>query len=112
MDFLDRGLTMRGLVAVALLIATAAAQAQELDSRSCMELVRKLGSSSFQERQKAVNILQDHPEAAAVLREAMRSAADPEVRKRAAQILVYHDRRPVRNLNVLAKGGDIKTFVE
>ena len=54
----------------------------------------------------ATKALQERPEATPALRDATRSP-NPEVAKRAAEILEYFDRRPIRELNLAIKEGRI-----
>ena len=73
-------------------------------------LIKKLASSNFHERQAATKALQVRPEAAPALRDALKSA-DTELRTRAAEILDYFDRLPVRELDSAVKDGNILLFV-
>ena len=72
-------------------------------------LIRKLTSANFAQRQKASEALKKRPEAVPALLEALRSG-DLEMRTRAREILNYHDRGPLRELETLAKAGEVEKF--
>ena len=74
-------------------------------------LIARLGSTIFLERQAAIKALQERPEAAPLLRENLRSS-DPEIRRRAREILDYYDLQPVRELTAAVKDGRADRFID
>jgi hypothetical protein len=97
---------MRIYSAMFLILAPAFVLGQGAHDDSISALVKKLGSPSFQERNTAAEMLKLRPEAAPALREALRTT-DTELRKRAADILDYYDRAPLRELQSAADQGRI-----
>ena len=94
-----------------LIMLPALVLAQSGEGDAVKALIKKLGSSSFQERQAATKALQERPEAAPAVRDALRSA-DSEIRNRAGEILDYYDRRPVRDLDAAVKEGRVHSVIE
>jgi hypothetical protein len=84
--------------------------ARGLGDDSIQTLIKKLGSANPKERQAATQALQERSDAATGLREATKSK-DPEVAARAANILEYIDRRPVRELNATVREGRVDRFI-
>lgn len=74
-------------------------------------LIKNLSSSSFKVRQAAVGALKERPDAAPDLQKALKSP-DPEVARRAAEILAHFDRKPVRDLESAVNNGQVERFVE
>jgi hypothetical protein len=103
---------MRRLPLVMVLVASVPlAGAQQHDERDFQGLVKRLGSADFRQRDSATEALKMDPNSATLLRDALRSP-NTEIARRAAIILEYHDRRPVRDLQSAAKEGRVNAFVE
>lgn len=75
------------------------------------EAIRRLGSPSCHQRQAAMNWLFDRPEAAPLLRLALKST-DREVSTRAAAILEHFERRPVARIDAAVRAGDISEAID
>jgi hypothetical protein len=102
---------MRLLFAVLFALVLGLVQAQEPDAKAVAELIKKLGSANFADRQAATVALKKQPGAAPALREALRSA-DPEIQKRAAEILEHFQPQPLRDLNAAGREGRLNRFIE
>ena len=74
-------------------------------------LIRKLGSKSFAERETATRLLKERLDAVKALKDALQSK-DAETRTRAAEILEYLDRAPVRALQTSVKEGRVEDFIK
>lgn len=102
---------MKSTCAIVLLLAPASLFAQIPDANSIPALIKKLGSSQFQERDAAMKVLLQRPDAAPALRDALRSP-DRELAKRAEEILDYLDRAPIRELNEAVKNGHADRVIQ
>jgi hypothetical protein len=78
------------------------------ENDSIDSLIKKLGNGSFQQRQAATKALQNRPEAAPALRSVLQSP-DPEIRRRAADILAFY---VVTELTTAVKDGHIERVIE
>src|SRR5262245_258627 len=92
-------------VSAVVLIPTAAA------GDDVPRLVKQLGSSVFQQRQSAIDQLKRLPDAVPALKEALKSS-DTEIRKHAAEILDFHERRPLREMQEAGNSGLVEKFIE
>jgi len=77
-------------------------------NESVESLIRKLGSTNFQERQVATKALEERPEFAPALRAALRSP-DREIARRAGEIL---ERGLVREINGVIKEGRMDRIID
>src|SRR5476651_280058 len=102
---------MRPSIAIALILMPVLLLAQGPDRESVEALIKKLGSTNFQDRQAATKAMKERPEAVPALRDALRSA-DPELRKRAAEILEHFEPRPFREIDAAVKEGRVDRFIE
>lgn len=80
--------------------------AQSSRDDEIISLLKRLGSSDFQQRVGAHKALQERPDAVPALREALRDATG-ERRTRITEILDFHDRRPVRELHSAIDAGNM-----
>src|ERR1035438_7303027 len=107
-----RNLTMRFfIVMVLILVGPLLLLAQPSGSDSIKVLIKKLGSANFAEREVATEALKTRPEAAPLLRDALR-LPDRETSSRAARILEHFGRRPVHELIAAVKTGQVECAIE
>jgi hypothetical protein len=90
-------------------LASIAFQMQDLQTAQCM--VKKLGSVNFAQRKQADEWLRERPEVVPVLKHELGSS-DLETKRRIADILDFHDRRPVRTLETAVKTGRVEEAIE
>ncbi len=102
---------MRLVFLCTVFVAAAVAVAQQPDRGAFDVFIKRLGNSDFRLRDAATEELKNAPKSASALREALRSP-NPEIARRAAIILEYHDRRPLRELTAAVKDGRIQDVVE
>ena len=101
---------MRSVVIVVSCVFSSWVMAGETSLDTVQLLIKKLASKDFETRESASESLKRLPEASKSLREAFQSA-DPETKGRIEEILEYHERRPLRELNQLAKEGRVSEFI-
>jgi hypothetical protein len=101
---------MRITFVIALFVAVPIAVAQHREEEGIDVLVKRLGSGDFRQREAATEALKRDPKSAPLLREALRSP-NLEIVRRAATILEYHERRPVRELESAVKEGRIEAVI-
>jgi hypothetical protein len=102
---------MRFLMMAVMVLVPSLMLAQTPADDAIKALIAKLASANFQDRQAATKSLQSRPEAAAAVRQILNSS-DAETRRRAAEILEYYDRRPVRDLSAAGREGKLDRFIE
>ena len=93
-----------------LLLALTCGQPSLGDKRDIDALIRDLGSADFRVREAASGELKKRPDAAPTLQRALQSS-DTEVRGRAAAILDFLDRAPLRRLAASLKGGRVEDAI-
>jgi WD40 repeat protein len=100
------------LALAAVLISTALLPAPAADTNQAEQLVRQLGNRKFRERQAASRQLKTLGEAALpALRHAATASDDPEVRKRADQLIAQIEKRWYKALATLRGHSDVVTCV-
>ena len=99
---------MRSFFIAAAILLTLLLSAQGAGDESVEVLIKKLGSTNFQERQAATKALQQRPEAAGALRAALAST-DREIARRSSEILELW---LVPDIKAAAKDGRIDRFIE
>jgi hypothetical protein len=90
---------------------TLALLAQGPAARDVEALVRNLGSSNFKLRQEAFVALKERPDALPALETALKSP-DRELAKRAAEVISFIRRKPVRDLESALNNGELERFVD
>jgi hypothetical protein len=97
------------------LVALLLADSKKAESLSVKQLIERLGSNSFEEREEASRLLVDREEAVLELRAALKFP-DAEVRRRAREILAEMEYRPAtRGLDkaaFLLESGEVDQAVE
>jgi hypothetical protein len=93
-----------------LLLIPIAASAQTTPDATILLLIEKLGSKDFKVRIAATAALKERPDALPALLSALTST-DRELAQRAAEIIDFFKRKPVRDLELAVNNGQVERFV-